>query len=182
VALPWRLVIVHDARATPGPVDDLVRVALVELGAAACDSRVRHHCLTCGSSDHGRPWLERLAGDRQVHLSVARCPGRSVVALSDAGPLGVDVERSGSAGPQVVDQVLGSGPGDATRRWVRAEARLKAAGHGFARPAAPTVPGRSWSSDLDLEEGYEAAVAVLTAAGTDPDLVVIQAAVATPSR
>ena len=159
-----------------------MRVALDELGVGAASVRVRHHCPSCGSSDHGRPWLHGLDGDRQVHLSVARCPGRSVVALTDAGPVGVDVERSGSARPQDVDQVIGSGPGDATRRWVRTEAWLKAAGHGFARPAAPTVAGPTWRGDLDLGEGFEAAVAVLTAADTDPELVVIQAAVAAPSR
>jgi len=81
-----------------------------------------------------------------------------------------------------VDQVIGSGAGDATGRWVRTEARLKAGGHGFARPAAPTVASPAWKDDLDLGEGCEAAVAVMTAAATDPDLVVIQAAVATPSR
>jgi len=182
VSLPWRLVVVHDARARTGPVVDLVRVALDVLGVAAADGGVRHHCPTCGSSNHGRPWLDGLVGERQVHLSVARCPGRSVVALTDAGPLGVDVERSGSARPQDVDEVIGSDPGDATRRWVRAEAWLKATGHGFARPLAPSVAGPAWRSDLDLGEGFEAAVTVLTAADTDPELVVIQAAVATPSR
>ena len=123
-----------------------------------------------------------LVGNRQIHLSVARCPGRSAVALTESGPIGVDVERSGSARPQDVDQVIGSGAGDATGRWVRTEARLKAAGHGFARPAARAVAGPAWRSDLDLGEGFVAAVAVLTAAETDPELVVIQAAVATPSR
>jgi 4'-phosphopantetheinyl transferase len=173
-------VVVHVERTGPGPVDDLVRVALGELGAGA-SGEVRHHCPSCGSSDHGRPWLHGLAGDRQIHLSVARCPGQSVVALTDAGPLGVDVERSGSARPPEVDQVIGSGPGDATRRWVRAEACLKATGRGFSRPAAP-VAGRAWMSDLDVGEGFEAAVVVLAAAATEPELVVIQAAAATPSR
>ncbi len=182
MSLPWRLVVVHDARATRGPVDDLVRVALRQLGVGAAGGPVRHHCPTCGSSDHGRPWLQGLVGNRQIHLSVARCPGRSVVALTDSGPVGVDVERSGSARPQDVDEVIGSGPGDATRRWVCAEAWLKATGYGFARPAAPTVASPAWKNDLDLGEGFEAAVAVLTAAATDPDLVVIRAAVATPSR
>ena len=37
MSLPWRLVVVHDARATPGPVDDLVRVALDELGVGAAE-------------------------------------------------------------------------------------------------------------------------------------------------
>ena len=182
MSLPWRLVVVHDARARRGPVDDLVRVALRQLGVGAACGPVRHHCPTCGSSDHGRPWLEGLVGNRPIHLSVARCPGRSVVALTESGPIGVDVERSGSARPQDVDQVIGSGAGDATGRWVRTEARLKAGGHGFARPAARTVASPAWRSDLDLGEGFVAAVAVLTAAETDPELVVIQAAVATPSR
>ena len=182
VSLPWRLVVVHDARITPRPIDDLVGIACDELGVGAASIRVRHHCPTCGSSDHGRPWLQVPAGTRQVHLSVARCPGRSVVALTGAGPVGVDVERSGGARTRDVDAVLGPGTGDATRRWVRTEALLKAGGHGFARPTAPTVAGPTWSDDLDLGEGFEAAVAVLAAAVTDPELVVIQAAVATPSR
>lgn len=182
VSLPWRLVVVHDARATRGPVDDLVRVALRQLGVGAAGGPVRHHCPTCGSSDHGRPWLEGLVGNRPIHLSVARCPGRSVVALTEAGPIGVDVERSGCARPQDVDQVIGSGPGDATRRWVRTEACLKAAGHGFARTAASTVAEPAWRGDLDLGSGFEAAAAVMTTAATDPELTIIQAGVAAPSR
>jgi 4'-phosphopantetheinyl transferase len=182
VSLPWRLVIVHDARTRPAPVDELVRVALDALGVVATEGEVRHHCSSCGSSDHGRPWLDGFVGDRQVHLSVARCPGRNVVALTDAGPVGVDVERSGSARPQDVDKILGSDPGDATRRWVRAEAWLKATGHGFARPPTRSVAGPAWRRDLDLGEGFEAAVTVQAAADPDPELVVIQAAAATPSR
>ena len=183
MSLPWRLVVVHDARARPGLVDDLVRVALGELGVDAAGGRIRHHCPSCGSSDHGRPWLEGLSGSRQVHLSVTRCPGLSVVALTEAGPIGVDVERSGSARRQDVDQVIGSGQGDATLRWVRTEAWLKASGHGFARATGTeTVSGQAWRIDLDLGAGFEAATAVMTAAVTDPELTIIQADVAAPSR
>jgi hypothetical protein len=176
------LVVARDGRTRPRPVDDLVRAAVRELGLGDSDGIVRHHCPACGSSDHGRPSLGAVRGEPAVHLSIARCPGRAVVALTDAGPIGVDVERRDAAEGPAVDHVLGAdAAGDATRRWVRAEAYLKAAGRGLGRSGATeraAVP--AWTTDVDLGPGYEAALAVLTTA-TDLEVRVIRAGVAARS-
>jgi 4'-phosphopantetheinyl transferase len=182
VSPSWLLVVVHDAGARARPVHDLVGLAVGELGVGDPRGLVRHHCPTCGSSGHGRPWLAGVPGEPEVHLSIARCQGRSVVAITDAGPIGVDVETSGAALSRDVEEVLGADhPGDATRRWVRAEALLKAADRGLARSGA-TDPfaGPAWTTDLDLGPGYQAALAVLTPA-TDPEVRVIRAGAGAPS-
>ena len=163
-----RLVVVHDDGDPGQPVDRLVDVAVRELGLGVAAGPVRHHCPACGSSDHGRPSLAGPASGPTLHLSIARCPGRLVVALTDTGPIGVDVERSGVAGRDEVDAVLVGLPGDAdgsvepTRRWVRAEAVLKATGWGLPGAGGPTPSAAAWTSSLDLGPGYDAALAVLT--------------------
>ena len=54
------------------------------------------------------------------------------------------------------------GSGDPTRRWVRAEAVLKATGWGLPGAGGPTPSAPARTSSLDLGPGYEAALAVLT--------------------
>ena len=167
-----RIVVVHDEGDRGQPIDRLVDVAVRELGLGVAAGPVRHHCPACGSSDHGRPSLAGPASGPTLHLSIARCPGRLVVALTDTGPIGVDVERSGVAGRDEVDGVLvgvpvGSlgdddGSGDPTRRWVRAEAVLKATGWGLPGASGPVSSAPARTSSLDLGPGYEAALAVLT--------------------
>jgi hypothetical protein len=95
---------------------------------------VHHACPTCGSIEHGRPYVEA-----PVWVSVAHTSGLTVVAVSVAGPVGVDVER------------------EAPREWVRREAAAKAAGTGLVddEPAAP-----AWSADLDIP-GHVGSVALL---------------------
>lgn len=102
---------------------------------------VHHHCPFCGSVEHGRPSF-----DAPVHLSVAHAPGLSVVAVSTAGPVGVDVEKAGTA--------------DAG--WVRDEAVGKAYGVGLTGETGPAQV-----IDLALP-GHLAAVAVR--AGAMPEV------------
>ena len=128
-----RIVVVHDVPPRPRLIDDLVRIAGRELGLTHARGLLRHHCPRCGSSDHGRPSLATAAGQPAVYVSIARCADLAVVALTDAGQIGIDVERLGSAGRDAVDGVIGTAPGDPTRRWVQAEALLKATGYGFGR-------------------------------------------------
>jgi 4'-phosphopantetheinyl transferase len=93
---------------------------------------VHHTCPQCGSVEHGRPYVEA-----PVDVSIAHAPGMSIVAVSEAGPVGVDLEK-------------------ADREWVRKEAAGKAHGTGILvepPPGAHVV-------DLDVP-GFVAALATL---------------------
>jgi 4'-phosphopantetheinyl transferase len=160
--------------------DLLLAEASELLGRAAF---VEHRCLRCGADDHGRPFL---VGAPQLRVSLARADGLGIVALTEVGPVGVDLERADAAGFEGFAQAAlhpderARTPQEATRIWVRKEAVLKATGHGLgvdprqvriseARqpPAmidwlAPDHPGEAWLADVPVADGWAAAVAVLT--------------------
>jgi 4'-phosphopantetheinyl transferase len=141
-----------------------------------------HECPRCGSSAHGRPQLVATASVRHpAYVSLARAGDLSVVAVTDAGPVGVDVEAEGAADfAGFPDVALHPGEretsaDDPTRVWVRKEALLKAYGLGLAvdpsdvrldddglaswdSPHRP--PGVVWLRDLAVP-GHVVAVAVL---------------------
>lgn len=140
-----------------------------------------HRCPRCGGEDHGRPQLLPTASLRRPpHVSLSRAGSLSVVAVTDAGPVGVDVERTGAAGFPGFGAVAlhpdeRAQPEDPTTSWVRTEAVLKAYGLGLAvdpRDVHVDADGIvTWSSphpapgdvllrDLDVP-GHIAAVAVL---------------------
>jgi 4'-phosphopantetheinyl transferase len=119
-----------------------------------------------------------------LHASISHSGDRIVVALTGAGPIGVDVER---ISPIEVDALASdvlapfekaSSARDFFVYWVRKESVVKATGDGIvagldrvrvSRPSEPPLlldyPGRSLSSatmtDLCPGEGYVAAVTVL---------------------
>ncbi len=146
---------------------------------------VVHECVRCGSDAHGRPRLVATAAVRHpAHVSLARAGEMSVVAITDAGPVGVDVEAEGAAGFAGFEDVAlhrDERADDPTRVWVRKEALLKAHGLGLAvdprdvrlgddgleswdspHEAPPTV----WLRDLAVP-GHVIAVAVLPHAERD---------------
>lgn len=132
-------------------------------------------CPVCGSDRHGKPGVAEVPGaGRPPHVSTAHAGDRVVVAVTDAGPVGVDVEREDAAGFEGFDEValaaaeraaLATEPaGQLTaaraRVWVRKEAALKASGHGLAFPlprlAVTTSAGSprvlSWRGHQDWAE------------------------------
>ena len=153
-------------------------------------------CPLCGSDAHGRPHLLATAAVRHpAYVSLARAGDLSVVAITDAGPVGVDVEADGAADFAGFEDVAAH-PGeratplaDRTRVWVRKEALLKAYGLGLAVDPSEVwldndglvtwdsrrrPPGPVWLRDLDMP-GQVAAVAVLPLA--DGDVVGLSATV-----
>ncbi len=108
-------------------------------------------CERCGR-EHGRPrvsWPD--AAGPPPSVSLASCDGLVVAALAPAGvAVGVDVERprattSRSAEAErreAVTDLVGGRRRTAIRRWVRAEAVLKADGRGLrVEPAAVVFAG-----------------------------------------
>lgn len=141
---------------------------------------------------YGKPELV----DRSVrlHVNLATAGDRVVCAVTESGPVGVDVESHSVIADAnrfgELDRVLltpaerrvlaplGDRVGSLTRWWVRKEAVLKASGEGLTvepttlQMSAPDEEpellgwqGRAvpalWMSDLDVGDGYEAAVVVV---------------------
>jgi 4'-phosphopantetheinyl transferase len=178
-----RLVVAYAAM----PARDLLRALASEFHDVAPGRIVVGHvCSRCGGDDHGRPVLIPTSSLRSpAHVSLSRAAGLSLAAVTDAGPLGVDLEANGAADfAGFADVALGEHDGegsDPTMAWVRKEALLKAYGLGLAvdprdvpaegesaSPPPCRPPGTPWRRDLDVP-GHAAAVAVLLERPADAD-------------
>ena len=136
-------------------------------------------------------------------MSISYAEDVTVVALTEAGPVGVDVERRDAADFPGFDAVAAHAQEELdevrprTITWVRKESLLKATGHGLAvdprriRVAAPSQPaeliqwdaadppdGPVWMQDVEITSAHVAAVTVL--AQERPELVVRRADPAAP--
>ncbi|CAN5436761.1 hypothetical protein BH11ACT1_BH11ACT1_00620 [soil metagenome] len=159
-------------------------------GTPAGDVVVRRACASCGATDHGKPFVASTpTTPTPPHVSVAHADEVVVVAVTAAGPVGVDVELADAAqfdGFEAValsDEEAGRGvrePAARARTWVRKEAVLKATGLGLAVDprcvvvSAPHEPPRvldpssgddagSWQlADVEIAAGFACAVAVRT--------------------
>jgi len=149
-----------------------------------------HACPRCGSDTHGQPRLVPTATVRHpAFVSLGRAGDLSVVAVTDAGPVGVDVETEGAAEFAGFDDVVlhpgerAVAPADRTRVWVRKEALLKAHGLGLAVDPSDVMldhdrlaswnsrhrpPGAVWLRDVPVP-GHVVSVAVLPIPGLDVD-------------
>jgi len=185
-ARPYRLAADSD-RSLLGAV--LLRVAASRhLGIRPGNVTVDRTCERCGAQ-HGRPQLPGSG----LYASVSHSGDIVVVALTSAGPVGVDVEairpidfaavaNSVCTPAELTDLHVGA---DFYTFWTRKEAVLKATGEGLSRPMTDlrvTPPGSAPAllrlgggtapachlADISVGDGYQAAVAVLTA---DPVVV-----------
>ncbi len=153
----------------------------MHVGCPAPSVRVDRRCQTCGGH-HGRP---RVPGT-DLHASVSHSGPLVVVALTDAGPVGVDIEHrvTNRLLPAARDVVTASepivGPGDLLTYWCRKESVVKATGDGLRVPlrevvVSPAVerarlvsfrgqPLSAFVTDLDLGAEYAAALTILSPA------------------
>ena len=117
------------------------------LGLAPADVPLRRDCESCGRP-HGRP---RLPGGG-LHLSVSHSGDWVAVAVTDLGPVGVDVERHAPRAAELADTVLAPAEAAVLARlpeaergtalieyWARKEAVLKATGDGLRAPLSGVV-------------------------------------------
>ena len=119
-------------------------------------------CEHCGR-EHSRPRVSwPAAAGPPPSVSLASCDGLVVAALAPAAvPVGVDVERSRATTSRTaeaerrgaVTDLVGGSRRTAIRRWVRAEAVLKADGRGLrVEPAAVVVAdGRAHLADRAVD-------------------------------
>ncbi len=150
----------------------LVRTLLGELlGEPAPGVAIERRCVRCGSADHGKPRLADTSAG--VHFSLAHSGPHVVVALTRAGPVGVDVEalrpsadygalrrRTLTAEETAAFDAAGARPQDFLRAWVRKEAVTKAVGTGIATPFHSFAVGEpgdgaallTWPDDPSLVE------------------------------
>lgn len=132
----------------------LLRMALAaRLPVGPAEVVIDRTCIECGAP-HGAPRVV-LAGTPAPWVSVSHSGLLVVVAVSERGPVGVDVQRESDL----------PGPGTG-REWVRREAALKATtaarrdGHATARCTAAAVAAATADLRPPLA-GYAAALAAL---------------------
>jgi 4'-phosphopantetheinyl transferase len=128
-----------------------------------------------------------------IDFSLSHCTGRVLCAVSNCGPVGVDVEAVGpllAAGfPSYLDAAERAWAGDDHRRfysvWTRKEAVVKASGgrgladlarvHTGAAAEGAAFDGRTWQTvDVPVGEGYLAHLAMAGQAGPAPVVSVVR--------
>jgi 4'-phosphopantetheinyl transferase len=166
------------------------------MGEPADAARVINHCRSCGSTTHGQPVLAPIPGSVTPHVSISYAEGLTVVAVTEAGPVGVDVERYDAAAFLGFEAVAAHeketlhNTRTRTINWVRKESLLKATGRGLTvdpRRILLTEPheppalvewtasdpplGSVWMMDVEITSSHVAAVTVLC---HDPPSLVVK--------
>jgi 4'-phosphopantetheinyl transferase len=151
----------------------LARVVLGDvLGEPPADVVIERRCDRCGSREHGKPRLADASAG--VHFSLSHSGDHVVVAVTRAGPVGVDVEQlkpmtdyrrlygmTLTADEAAALRAAGGRPLDFLRIWVRKEAVTKAVGSGIGTPfgsfavTAPAQPAAllTWPDDPSVVDG-----------------------------
>ncbi|GII76291.1 4'-phosphopantetheinyl transferase [Sphaerisporangium rufum] len=133
----------------------LLRAAAAEqLGVSPAAVPVVRRCPDC-DKPHGRPYI---LGDAGLHASISHSGSRVAVALTTAGPVGVDVEEVPDApvselvrcaltrSEKIALAMLPEREQHAAfaRMWTRKEAVLKATGHGLRIPPDQVEVSDPW--------------------------------------
>ena len=199
-----RVLVLWSDRAGRHAAERLLRTSAAGwLHVPEADLRLVRLCPSCGSDRHGRPQLAPVRGHTVPSVSISRAGPVTVVALSDVGSVGVDVEPEDAAGFPGFGAVTlhpretAAGARERTLTWVRKESLLKATGQGldvdpacirltppselpalvsWEAPDPPRLP--VWMHDVDTVSGHVAAVSVLSKG--PPELEVRQEAPAGP--
>ena len=146
------VVVTLGARAAT-PADDhraLAQLVARLAGVGVASVSLQQRCPHCGAADHGALRVHLVGqpdatATATVRVSLARAGGRLALAVTAAGPVGIDVESVAALGRAPVDDVLlspaeaqalaGRDPRAATADlavlWTAKEAVLKAAGVGL---------------------------------------------------
>jgi 4'-phosphopantetheinyl transferase len=130
--------------------DRLIRLIADFAGIPASRIRIVRACRSCGSTQHGKPQVMLQQADRQLHVNLSRSAGLAVVAVTDAGPIGIDIEATQPSAPEDL------------MAWVRMESLVKATGHGVTTDPDLLDDEPLWSVDLKAPDGFVAAVTILT--------------------
>jgi 4'-phosphopantetheinyl transferase len=140
-------------------------VVAARTGQRPAEIRFDRHCMTCGSTAHGKPVV---SGHPGLHVSLSYAGSLALVAVSEAGEVGVDVEVVADADYDGFDAVtLAAEEVDAfaavpapdlavarAQVWSRKEAVLKATGHGLVvDPREVVVTGPDDDAALVLWRG-----------------------------
>lgn len=156
----------------------LRRAVAAVTGFAAAEVVVDRTCVGCGRP-HGKTTLKTLG----IEASLSHAGEVVAVALTTIGPVGVDVERVAEIDFARLDEQI-TAPGELAsasrlevfQRWTRKEAVLKAVGTGMDTAMAEVRLGLAEGGhtvlacpgvadvalrDLDVEDGYVGAVAVV---------------------
>jgi 4'-phosphopantetheinyl transferase len=146
----------------------LLRLLLTERTGVPPTAHVLvRRCTTCGGA-HGKPRLAHPS----LQVSLSYVAGAVAVAVTDEGPVGVDLERlpatdfDGFDGVALAPGETASTTAERARLWTRKEAALKATGDGLSRdPRTVDVRGSTALGahllDVDVPGPLAAAVAVL---------------------
>ena len=164
----------------------LAATAAEVLGLDPASVRVFRRCPHCGSTEHGVPSLATAAPGSAphpaIHLSLSRAAGQVALAVSFAGPVGVDIEsvdavtRSPVAGVLLSprERAAASPPNglELAGIWCAKEAILKSTGDGLRVDprdltlAPPTTPG--FGPALESWPGAAVPLGTLLLASFDP--------------
>jgi len=153
------------------------RVLGDRLDTAPAALEIVRTCHNCGRTGHGKP---ALVDGARWEFSLSHSHGYVMLAVSDAGPVGVDIEAASKSFVDIATMVCApseqaAGAEELLWLWVRKEAVLKATGDGLAVPMTSfTLTPFTWPADSARTDqptivdpgappGYRAAVAVLPA-------------------
>lgn len=171
----------------PGLAHTLLRDEVARsCGVTRHEVRLAVLCGRCGSHRHGKPYVLPIRDVAAPQVSLSRAEGVAIVAVTHAGPVGVDIERIDALSFPGFDPVAlhpDERAGDIQDRattWVRKEALLKATGDGLmvdprtihlSDPGSPprligwagNAPrGGVWMFDIDVGAAYRSGLAVLS--------------------